>query len=200
MPLPTLPLIGSHRMSPFPGTSLHSVPVAGRPPITPGGDCPGSLLRLVSALFRKYDDTQLSSLSFGGGGGTILVVDDTPASRELVVDLLTASGYVVREAEHGEGLLQRVKRERPALIILDLQLPGMDGFTLARQLKADPDTRGILVLAVIAYALPEDQAQALAAGCDGYLGKPVNIRELTETVAHMLRCNPPSPPGRAASA
>jgi len=133
-------------------------------------------------------------------GGTILVVDDSAASRELVVDLLTASGYVVREAEDGEGLLERVKRERSALILLDLQLPGMDGFTLARRLKADPETQGIPILAVSAYALPEDQARALAAGCDGYLAKPVNIRELTETVAHMLRCNRSSSGGRAASA
>ncbi len=132
--------------------------------------------------------------------GTILVVDDSAESRELVVDVLTASGYVVLEAEDGAELLERAKRERPALILLDLQLPGMDGFTLARQLKADPETKGIPILAVSAYAMPEHQARALAAGCDGYLPKPVNIRDLTETVAHMLRCDPPSSPGGAASA
>jgi CheY-like chemotaxis protein len=76
----------------------------------------------------------------------------------------------------------------------------MDGFTLARQLKADPETKRIPILAVSAYAMPEDQARALAAGCDGYLGKPVNIRDLTETVAHLLHCNPSSSPGGAASA
>lgn len=135
-----------------------------------------------------------------GGGGTILVVEDIPASRELVVDVLTASGYVVREAKDGVDLLERVRRERPGLIILDLQLPGIDGFTLARQLKGDPETQGIPILAVSAYALPDDRRRALAAGCDGYLAKPVNIRELTETVAHMLRCDPSSSPDGAASA
>jgi CheY-like chemotaxis protein len=130
----------------------------------------------------------------------ILVVEENPAIRELVVDLLTASGYVVREAEDGTGLLERVKRERPALILLDLQLPGADGFTLARQLKAGSETKGIPVLAVSAYARPEDQARVRAAGCEGYLGRLVDIRDLTETVAHLLRSDPPSSPGGAAGA
>ena len=73
----------------------------------------------------------------------ILVVEDDPLSRELVADLLEAAGYTVLQAEDGVGLVERVKRERPALILLDLQLPGVDGFTLARQLKADPEPRAI---------------------------------------------------------
>ncbi len=117
---------------------------------------------------------------------TILLVEDDPLSRELIADLLTAEGYRVLQAPSGLGLLEWVKQERPALILLDLQLPGVDGFTLARQLKADPATRGIPILAVTAYALPEDQARALEAGCDGYFPKPLDTRGLLQTVAHLL--------------
>jgi two-component system cell cycle response regulator DivK len=124
---------------------------------------------------------------------TILIVEDDPLSRELVVDLLEAAGYTVLQAEDGIGLLERVKREQPALILLDLQLPGVDGFTLARQLKSDPETRGIPVLAVTAYAQPGKRERALQAGCDGYFPKPINTKELVQTVARLLE---PSFPGQ----
>jgi two-component system cell cycle response regulator/two-component system cell cycle response regulator DivK len=90
--------------------------------------------------------------------GTILVVEDHPLNRELVVDLLEAAGCTVRQAADGRGLLGRVQAERPDLILLDLQLPGVDGFTLARQLTADPATRRILLLAMSAHARPEEEA------------------------------------------
>ena len=88
---------------------------------------------------------------------TILVVEDNPLNRELVVDLLEGAGYTVLQADEGVGLLERVKAGQPGLILLDLQLPGLDGVTLARQLKADPATREIPVLAMTAYARLEDQ-------------------------------------------
>lgn len=118
--------------------------------------------------------------------GTILVVEDHPLNRELVVDLLEAEGYTVLQAADGVGLVERVKREQPALVLLDLQLPGLDGFTLARQLRADPEPQGVLLLAMTAYAHPEDRAQALAAGFDGYLPKPLDTRGLLHTLAHLL--------------
>ncbi len=118
--------------------------------------------------------------------GTVLVVEDHPLNRELVVDLLEAAGYTVRQAADGRGLLARVQTERPGLILLDLQLPGVDGFTLARQLTADPATRHIPLLAMSAYARPEEEAQAMAAGCAGFLAKPLNTRALVQTVSRLL--------------
>lgn len=117
---------------------------------------------------------------------TILVVEDNPLNRELVVDLLEGAGYTVLQADEGVGLLERVKAGQPGLILLDLQLPGLDGVTLARQLKADPATREIPVVAMTAYARLEDQERAMAAGCDGYLCKPLDTQGFLRTVARHL--------------
>ena len=120
------------------------------------------------------------------GREKILVVEDNQLNRELIVDLLEAAGYAVLQADDGLGFLERVKRERPALVLLDIQLPGVDGFTLVRQLKADAETRGIPVIVTTAYARAESRAQALAAGCDGYLPKPLDTQELVQAVARLL--------------
>jgi len=117
---------------------------------------------------------------------TILVVEDNPLNRELVVDLLEGAGYTVLQAEGGVGLLERVKAAQPGLILLDLQLPGLDGVTLARQLKADRVTREIPVLAMTAYARLEDQERAMEAGCDGYLRKPLDTQGFLQAVARHL--------------
>ena len=116
----------------------------------------------------------------------ILVVEDHPRGRKLVVDLLAPEGYIVLQAESGVGLLDRVKQERPDLILLDLQLPEIDGVTLARQLKADPDTQRIPLLAITAYAQPEDRAKALAAGFADYLTKPLDTERFIQAVGHAL--------------
>jgi CheY-like chemotaxis protein len=113
---------------------------------------------------------------------TILVVEDNRLNRELAVDLLEVAGYAVLQAEDGNGLLERVQREQPHLIMLDLQLPGVDGFTLLRQLKADPGLGRVPVLVVSAYARREDQERAMAAGCDGYLTKPLTPRKVREAL------------------
>ena len=115
-----------------------------------------------------------------------MIVEDHPLNRELVVDLLEAAGYTILQAEDGRGLLARVRAEQPALILLDLQLPGVDGFALARELTTDPATRQIPVLAMSAYARPEEQAKALAAGCAGFLAKPIDTRALVRTIARLL--------------
>jgi len=117
---------------------------------------------------------------------TILVVEDNPLNRELVVDLLEGAGYTVLQADEGVGLLERVKAAQPGLILLDLQLPGLDGVTLARQLKADRATREIPVLAMTAYARLEDQERAMEAGCDGYLRKPLDTQGFLQAVARHL--------------
>jgi len=116
----------------------------------------------------------------------ILVVEDNPLNRELVVDLLEGAGYTVLQADEGVGLLERVKAAQPGLILLDLQLPGLDGVTLARQLKADRATREIPVLAMTAYARLEDQERAMEAGCDGYLRKPLDTQGFLQAVARHL--------------
>ncbi|MBI3779972.1 MAG: response regulator [candidate division NC10 bacterium] len=117
----------------------------------------------------------------------ILVVEDNPLNRELVVDLLEAEGYTVLQAGDSVAFLERVKQEEPHLILLDLQLPGVDGLTLARQLTADPATRRIPVLATTAYAQAGDQERALALGCVGYLPKPLDTKGLVEIVRSVLR-------------
>jgi len=117
---------------------------------------------------------------------TILVVEDNQVSRELAVELLTAAGCIVLEAEDGLGLIERVKRERPNLILMDLQLPHIDGLTLIRQLKADAETREIPVLAATAYTQPEQKARALEAGCADYLTKPLDIKAVLSTIARFL--------------
>ena len=117
----------------------------------------------------------------------ILVVDDDRLSRELVVELLEAVGYSVLQAEDGAGLLERVKEEQPALILMDLQLPGLDGFTLIRQLKTEPATKEIPILAMTAHAQPEDQERALAARCNDCITKPLSTAGLLQTVARLLR-------------
>ncbi|MDD5559718.1 response regulator [Candidatus Methylomirabilis sp.] len=117
----------------------------------------------------------------------ILIVEDDPAGRELAKEVLDAAGYTVLSAEDGRGLLERVKIERPDLILMDLQLPGIDGLTLIRQLKADDETRQIPIVITTAYVHPEPYAKALEAGCVAYLTKPLNSRILLQTVATLLR-------------
>ena len=116
----------------------------------------------------------------------ILVVEDHPLNLELVTAVLEGAGHTVLEAKDGIGLPQRVQAELPDLILMDLQLPGIDGLTLIRQLKADPATRGIPILVMTAYSDPDTQAQALKAGCAGYFSKPLNLEQLVQTIALLL--------------
>jgi CheY-like chemotaxis protein len=119
-------------------------------------------------------------------GEAILIVDDNPSNMKLVSFLLENRGYEVRAATNAEEALRSVAAARPGLILMDLQMPGIDGFELTRRLKADPATRDIVVLAVTAYAMKGDEQRALAAGCDGYLTKPIDTRALPGIVARFL--------------
>ncbi len=119
-------------------------------------------------------------------GPIVLVVDDNPTNLKLIAYLLQAKGYDVRTATDAESALEVVADARPALILMDLQLPGMDGLELTRQLKAAPETRDIVVIAVTAYAMKGDEERARAAGCDGYIPKPVDTRALPRIVAAHL--------------
>jgi len=118
--------------------------------------------------------------------GKILVVEDHLLNRELVAAVLEGAGHTVLEANDGIGLPQRVQAELPDLILMDMQLPGIHGLTLIRQLKADPATRGIPILVMTAYSDPETQAQALKAGCAGYFSKPLDLEHLVQTIALLL--------------
>jgi CheY-like chemotaxis protein len=116
----------------------------------------------------------------------ILVVDDNLPNLRLLAVLLEKKGYAVKTAEDAPSALSLLARWRPRLILLDLQLPGMGGLELASSLKADPATAGILIVAVTAFAMKGDEERALAAGCDGYVTKPIDTRALPVLVAALI--------------
>jgi CheY-like chemotaxis protein len=116
----------------------------------------------------------------------ILNVDDNPTNLKLVAYLMKANGYTVDTALDAEAALDAVRLARPTVILMDIQLPGKDGLQLTRQLKADPDTQGIVIIAVTAYAMKGDQDKALAAGCDDYVTKPIDTRALPEIIARHI--------------
>ena len=116
----------------------------------------------------------------------ILIVDDNPTNLKLTAYLVKAKGYEVATAPEAETALAVIRERPPDLILMDVQLPGIDGLELTRRLKADPSTSGILIVAVTAYAMKGDQDKALAAGCDGYVTKPIDTRALPETIASLL--------------
>jgi len=120
-------------------------------------------------------------------GEPILIVDDNPANLKLARVLLTADGYQVRVATDAEDALAVLREFTPRLILMDLQLPGMDGLTLTRRLKNDPVTHDIAVIALTAYAMKGDEQKAREAGCDGYISKPIDTRTLAATVDSFLR-------------
>lgn len=118
----------------------------------------------------------------------VLVVDDNAQNLKLVRVLLVSEGYEVRTAVDAEEALKVLETFTPALILMDLQLPGMDGLELTRQLKADPQRRSISIIALTAYAMKGDELKAFNAGCDGYIAKPIDIEELPKTLrAHLAR-------------
>lgn len=116
----------------------------------------------------------------------ILIVDDNATNLKLVTYLVKANGYEVDTAVDAEAALQAIAAARPALILMDLQLPGIDGLELTRRLKADPATADIKIIAVTAYAMKGDQEKAVAAGCDGYVTKPIDTRALPALIAAKL--------------
>lgn len=119
-------------------------------------------------------------------GEPILIVDDNAANLKLIRVLLKGEGYEVRTATDAEEALAALAGFRPRLILMDLQLPGMDGLQLTQKLKADPATGPITILALTAYAMKGDEEKALAAGCDGYIAKPIDTRTLPGLIAEYL--------------
>jgi two-component system, cell cycle response regulator DivK len=119
-------------------------------------------------------------------GEPVLVVDDNSQNLKLVRVLLRTEGYEVRTAVDAEEALGELEVFRPRLILMDLQLPGMDGLELTRKLKADPARRDIAIIAVTAYAMKGDEEKARAAGCDAYVAKPIDIEKLPRMVREHL--------------
>jgi two-component system, cell cycle response regulator DivK len=116
----------------------------------------------------------------------ILVVEDQEDNRRIVRDLLTTTDYEVTEAENGEEALAAVAKQRPDLILMDIQLPVMDGYEATRRIKADPALRTIPIIAVTSYALSGDEEKARAAGCDDFVPKPYSPRQLLAKIRKYL--------------
>jgi two-component system cell cycle response regulator DivK len=117
----------------------------------------------------------------------VLVVEDHPDNRALACKVLRRAGFETRECDRAEGLPELIAAERPELILMDIELPGQSGLEAVQQLKADPATAAIPVIALTAYAMPEDRQRCLRAGCCDYLSKPLDIGLLVETVNRHLR-------------
>src|SRR5207248_3347418 len=108
----------------------------------------------------------------------ILVVEDQPDNRQIIRDMLSPTDYEITEAEDGGQALESIAKQRPDLILMDIQLPIMDGYTATRKIKADPAMRSIPIIAVTSYALSGEEKKAREAGCDDYVPKPFSPRQL----------------------
>ena len=117
------------------------------------------------------------------GGKNILLVEDNEVNRRLAGFLLRSHGYQVREATTAAAAFEMVDKERPDLIVMDIQLPGMDGLEITRKLKEQPATADIPVIAVTSYAMKGDREKAFAAGCAGYVTKPIDKNTFIQEVA-----------------
>ena len=117
---------------------------------------------------------------------SILIVDDNPVNLKLIRILLEGEGYDINTAIDAEDALRALRELRPRMILMDIQLPGIDGLELTRRLKADPVTRDIVILGLTAYAMKGDEERILAAGCNGYIAKPIDTRTLPRVIERYL--------------
>jgi two-component system cell cycle response regulator DivK len=116
----------------------------------------------------------------------ILVVEDQEDNRQIIRDMLSATDYEIAEAENGEEALAAVATQRPDLILMDIQMPVMDGYEATRRIKVDPALRTIPIIAITSYALSGDEQKAREAGCDDYVPKPYSPRELLAKIRQYL--------------
>ena len=124
--------------------------------------------------------------SGAGRPAVVLVVEDNPANQMLVEAILLGRGYLVRYASSAPEALISIDHEHPDLILMDIQLPGQDGLSLTRQLKADPAQASIRIVAVSAHAMVGDRQLSLDAGCIGHITKPFDTKDLRQQIAHFL--------------
>lgn len=134
------------------------------------------------ALINQYGDRPSCDMA----EQTILIVDDNPVNLKLIRILLTGEGYDMHTANDAEEAIPLLRELRPRVILMDIQLPGMDGLALTRRLKADPTTRDIMIIGLTAYAMKGDEEKMLAAGCDGYIAKPIDTRTLPGVIQRYL--------------
>jgi two-component system cell cycle response regulator DivK len=118
---------------------------------------------------------------------TVLLVEDNPHNRKIFSGMLTHSGLRVVEAEDGHQALEKAKTEKPDIVLMDLSIPGVDGWECTRRLKADPATAKIPIIALTAHAMRGDEERALQAGCDGYLSKPISPKKVVDVVRQYLK-------------
>ena len=116
----------------------------------------------------------------------ILVVEDQEDNRQILRDLLGSAGFEMVEAGDGQEALVQVAKHKPDLILMDIQLPIMDGYEATRRIKANPETKSIPIIVVTSYALSGDEGKARAAGCDAYVTKPYSPRQLLAKVKEFL--------------
>jgi two-component system cell cycle response regulator DivK len=119
-------------------------------------------------------------------GELILIIEDNEKNRRLVRDVLQFKGYETIESETGEEGVELARSRQPALVLMDIQLPGIDGITALKRLREDPATRGMRVMAVTASAMTQDRQTILASGFDGYQSKPINVKSFLEAVQELL--------------
>ena len=116
----------------------------------------------------------------------VLVVEDQEDNRQILRDLLASADYEMDEAENGQEALDAVARQRPDLILMDIQLPIMDGYEATRRIKADPALKDIPIIVVTSYALSGDEGKARDAGCDAYVTKPYSPRQLLAKIREYM--------------
>jgi len=126
---------------------------------------------------------------------SVLIVDDTPVNLKLVRVLLSRQGFEVRTASTAEEALEMAQSFRPRLVLADIQLPGMDGLEMTRRLKAAPETHDTVVLALTAFAMKGDEEKAFAAGCDGYITKPIDTRTFPSLIREYMAKGDGAPAG-----
>jgi len=120
-------------------------------------------------------------------GHLVLVVEDNDKNRKLARDVLQVKGYRIMEAESAEAALERVKEQIPDLVLMDIQLPGMSGIQALAHLREMPATKNIPVIAFTASVMPQDRHQIIAAGFDGFVAKPISVKEFIVTVADTIK-------------
>jgi two-component system cell cycle response regulator DivK len=124
---------------------------------------------------------------------TVLLVEDNPHNRKIFSGMLTHSGFEVVEAEDGQQALDAVAKSLPDVILMDLSIPGVDGWEVTRRLKADARSQPVPIIALTAHAMRGDEERARAAGCDHYLAKPISPKKVVEEVRKILKMEPAAP-------
>ena len=119
-------------------------------------------------------------------GESILIVEDNPLNLELISDILEANGYAITTAVNGADALKQVDTDQPDLILMDIQLPGLDGLTVTGMIKEKPGFDKVPIIALTAHAMRGDEEKAREAGCDGYISKPIDTRSITQTIRGFL--------------